>query len=467
MTTQRPRFCSTRIPASAAALGRRRGRFVLASMIAALAASAASGQAFVLLDFPDQSDVLAGRYFRVMNPYTGIPRGFNGQPFNIYYAIDANFMDNQPTQVRNTAAAAVDAALQSWASACAGFIDFVPVPWAAVENNDCACNGVGCPQFAFNQCNTSDANCCDPVTHPFFIGPSLAEWIAGGGVGGWDPLPEGNVFPGWGADIDVFSRPEGFQIKSNGFLYTMSPCILGFTVVHRAGEGIFSMDIYLNEDFDWTTDFAAAQAAWDNVAPTHQQFMACAVHQGEHAPRPEDAGVNSRGGCGLPAGTVFDIETVILHELGHAFGLDHPDQASQHANIAFIDPWTFAFEGVVPTAQQIVMHSQYVGPKRTLLAEDIGGLTFLYRPDSFGDLNGDGQITTSDGLRAMAISEGAASPTPFEVFLLDTDVRDGVISPDEAGIVMLHVFDPNAAPADDTNDVLEPVAVQAARPISE
>jgi hypothetical protein len=58
----------------------------------------------------------------------------------------------------------------------------------------------------------------------------------------------------------------------------------------------------------------------------------------------------------LPGTGVYDLETVILHELGHSLGLGHTE-----------------FPGAV-------MGSSYIGANRELSPDDIAGITTLYGP---------------------------------------------------------------------------------------
>ncbi|KKL52887.1 hypothetical protein LCGC14_2280980, partial [marine sediment metagenome] len=91
-------------------------------------------------------------------------------------------------------------------------------------------------------------------------------------------------------------------------------------------------EIYFNDAWEWTDDGAAADAEYDK---------------------------------GLSTGGLVDLETVALHELGHAVGLGHEDDG-----------------------QKSVMASFYGGTQRTLFPDDVDGIIALYSGGGGGGKGG-------------------------------------------------------------------------------
>jgi hypothetical protein len=143
---------------------------------------------------------------------------------------------------------------------------------------------------------------------------------------------EGNS--GLGANIDVFSKPSNFSIVVNSQTVAFGANTLALTVPVYQGTQLVSADIYLNQKWNWTTD---------------------------------------------GSGAGYDAQSVLTHEIGHALGLDHPDQSDNYSwpRKYNYDPVTY---NVVDFNQQTptVMRSNYTGVKRDVYLEDTGGLTFLY-----------------------------------------------------------------------------------------
>ena len=282
-----------------------------------------------LLDFPAPVDILAGRFLTWHAGSTYLTPTSSVAPFRFTYAVDSGFLANQASLTPGLTSSIVADALQQWSLASRGGLQFAPAPWDAVRNE-----GLAPPDQ--------------------WEGPSVQQWLTGQFPG---------TFPGWGANIDLFSVPTGFTIDSQGFQFTMGPSVLAFTIVNRVGSAaIVSVDIYLNDSFAWYDDATSPGGTINAAAGTEQA-------------------------------AVFDVRAVLLHELGHAFGLDHPNQAVAKGSWN-LNPLTFASGD--PWSPSDLMYSVYQGPRLKPTLDEVGGLALAYGWASPVDLDQDGTVTGAD-----------------------------------------------------------------------
>jgi MYXO-CTERM domain-containing protein len=180
-------------------------------------------------------------------------------------------------------------------------------------------------------------------------------------VAGWY-VWEGSGSPdgyGIGANIDIFSCPGDFEFEFRGRDYGFGGTSLAFTATAASSGDLQSVDIYLNSDYNWATD-----------------------------------------------GSDFDVETVILHELGHALGLDHPDQAVANGAANYI-PWSNPATPGAAVDPTDVMHSMYYpdGVNRELGEDERAGVAFLYNLMQ-GDADLDGDVDFADfGILASSYNQ--------------------------------------------------------------
>jgi Matrixin len=266
-----------------------------------------TAQAFTFLGYPSQASIDAGRLKRWED--WSLRR-----PFSLSYAIEEDFFGDSDDQLQ--AKQAVRSVLDTWSSASMG-LSFELADWSAVPNDD-------------------------DIFHVNYEGPGIDDYVPGE-----TPLP------GWGANIDFFSRPSGFEIISEGKSYTMGEQNLGFAVINQDTRQINSVDVYLNSDsplIDWTFE---------------------------------------------GSGEGFDVETVLLHEVGHGLGFDHPDLAGDNDS-PNLNPHNFRDNW--HASSKDVMYSTYTGVKRDLTKDEEGGLWYLYPVINAetGDLNGDRVVNLSD-----------------------------------------------------------------------
>ncbi len=183
-------------------------------------------------------------------------------------------------------------------------------------------------------------------------------------------------FDGYSATLDQNADWRYANIVIGGWLpesYFGSPNVLAVTWSGKLSGGgsrkpTWHSEIYFNDAWNWTDDGAAADIDLAN---------------------------------GLVNGLI-DLETVALHELGHAIGLGH--------------------ENDVPS----IMASYYNGTQRSLLDDDIAGLTALYSSEKGGGGGGKGngngkgrnKLIFSDGMQITSITYAGDVPEPAALTLL-------------------------------------------------
>lgn len=371
------------------------GRHRLRRMIPGVAAVAAlvatlAAHGATYLDFPSPADFAAGHLYAWRWGSSYLMEDPSLGPFTFSYAIADDFLANQAPQLSPQAAR--QAVTQALSM------------WEVTSGGF----------FTFTLAPWSAVMNQGGAPPDQWEGPSVDEWLSGDFPG---------VYPGWGANFEFFSVPTGFTLDSQGVQYQMAPNNLGFTVVNRVGSThIVSVDIYLNEDFTWA-DLQGDDDSSEN---------------------PDDESLT----------TTYDVGTVLLHELGHALGLDHPNQSTANGSWN-LDPYSYA--SGAPWSSDDLMYSFYQGVRTQPTIDEVGGIACLYGLPSPIDLDGDGVVTGGDiaDLLVHWGAQGLGSPGDLNF--------DGVINGEDLAI-LLQEFGVQPEPPSSDESTLAPDTGASASP---
>ncbi len=147
----------------------------------------------------------------------------------------------------------------------------------------------------------------------------------------------------------------------------------------------------------------------------------------------------------LETGIVYDLESILVHELGHALGLAHPDQAAGGGK-------NYAPDGTpIPSTWHELMFSAL--PNATLVraptSDDVAGIRYLYSPDNVnpGDGAGVGAVRFAL-LDPSAAVEGTGAGAHVDIFATTQAEHPDLFPGGALGAasVAFHAEDPDSDP---------------------